>query len=640
MTVHKPSAIASNNVDPRLLRHYNQELAHLREMGAEFSKEFPKIAARLGMEGMEVADPYVERLLEGFAFVAARIQLKLEAEFPRFSQHMLEMIYPHFLAPMPSMAICSFKPNFADTALGAGVAVPRGTALHSIIPRGEQTACEFRTAHALTLWPIELIEARYASFTPDLPLDKLALSGPVKGALRLRLRAHAGMKFNQLALDNLDVHINAEESLAVQLLELIQGNCVGAALLSGAGATAKPRTFSRLDRSQVKELGFEDSEAILPYDRRSFQGYRLLQEYFAFASRFLFFRLSGLRPALSRIDDDECEVVLFFGRGEPALESLIDAPSLALHATPIVNLFPRRADRIHLSEQRFEHHLAVDRARPMDFEVFAITGVKGLGTDHASELRFQPFYSGFDEEDKQTQRAYYTVRREPRMLSHKQKLHGPRTGYIGSEVFLSLVDERESPYSLELRQLAVEVLATNRDLPLLLPIGSMNSLMFQNTLPVEGIKLLKGPTRPRNVMVDGDYAWRLINHLSLNYLSLFETEGGTGVQALRELLHLYSDPSDPIARKQIEAIWRVSASPTVARMPVRGPIVFGRGLNIDLTVDESGFAGAGAYLLGAVLEKFFARHVSMNSFTRTTLNSESRGRVAQWSARAGTRIIG
>jgi type VI secretion system protein ImpG len=627
-------------MDPRLLRHYNQELAHLREMGAEFSKEFPKIAARLGMEGMEVADPYVERLLEGFAFVAARIQLKLEAEFPRFSQHMLEMIYPHFLAPMPSMAMCCIKPNFADTALTAGVEVPRSTALHSIIPRGEQTACEFRTAHALTLWPIELTEARYVSFAPDLPLDRLAPAGPVKGALRLRLRCHAGLKFKQLALDKLDFHINAEENLAVQLMELIHGNCVGGAVSSSTGAAGKTREFARLDKSQVLELGFDDSEAILPFDRRSFQGYRLLQEYFAFPARFLFFRLNGLAKGLSRIDADECELVLFFGRGEPALESLIDAQNIVLYATPVVNLFPKRADRIHLSEERFEHHLAIDRARPMDFEVFAVTGVKGLGVDHASEVGFQPFYAGFDEEDKQVKRAYYTLRREPRMLSHKQKQHGPRTGYIGSEAFLSLVDERESPYSVELRQLAVEVLATNRDLPLLLPIGSMNSLMFQNALPVEGITLLKGPTRPRNAMVDGDYAWALINHLSLNYLSLFETQGGSGVQALRELLQLYSDSSDPIARKQIEAVWKVAASPIVARMPVRGPIVFGRGLNIELTVDESGFAGAGAYLLGAVLEKFFARHVSLNSFTRTTLRSESRGRIAQWPARTGVRIIG
>lgn len=627
-------------MDPRLLRHYNQELAHLREMGAEFSREFPKIAARLGMEGMEVADPYVERLLEGFAFVAARIQLKLDAEFPRFSQHLLEMIYPHFLAPTPAMAICGVVPNFADTALGAGVEVPRGTTLHSIIPKGEQTACEFRTAHAMTLWPIELIEARYASFAPDLPLDRLAPSGPVKGTLRLRLRCHAGLKFNQLALENLDFHINAEENLAVQLMELIHSNCVGGALLTLQGANGKARHFSRIDRSQVKELGFDDDQAILPHGRRSFQGYRLLQEYFAFASRFLFFRLDALKAGLSRIDADECELVLFFGRGEAALESLIDAQNVVLHATPIVNLFPKRADRIHLSEQRFEHHLAIDRARPMDFEVFAVTGVKGLGVDHTGEVAFQPFYAGFDEEGKQSKRAYYTIRREPRMLSQKQRLQGPRTGYIGSEAFLSLVDEREAPYSADLRQLAVEVFATNRDLPLLLPIGSMNALMFQNTLPVEGIKLLKGPTRPRNPMVDGDYAWRLINHLSLNYLSLFETQGGAGIQALRELLKLYSDPADPISRKQIEAVWNVTASPIVARMPVRGPIVFGRGLNIDLTVDDTGFAGAGSYLLGSVLEKFFARHVSMNSFTRTTLLSESRGRIAHWPARAGTRIIG
>ena len=141
---------------PRLLEYYNQELGHIREMGAEFAREFPKIAARLSMEGLEVADPYVERLLEGFAFVASRTQLKLDAEFPRFTQHLLEIVYPHYLAPTPAMMIVEFQPRAGDPALGEGVAVPRGSALRSVIPKGEQTACEFRTAHDVTLWPIEL----------------------------------------------------------------------------------------------------------------------------------------------------------------------------------------------------------------------------------------------------------------------------------------------------------------------------------------------------------------------------------------------------------------------------------------------------------------------------------------------------
>src|ERR687883_717551 len=101
-------------MDPRLLNYYNRELQHLREMGAEFAREFPKIAGRLGLEAFECADPYVERLLEGFAFLAARVQLKIDAEFPRFTQHLLELVYPHYLAPTPSMAVVQLKPDLTE----------------------------------------------------------------------------------------------------------------------------------------------------------------------------------------------------------------------------------------------------------------------------------------------------------------------------------------------------------------------------------------------------------------------------------------------------------------------------------------------------------------------------------------------
>src|SRR5947207_15685675 len=119
-------------MDERLLDHYNKELRHLREMAGEFAREFPKIAGRLALDkdAREVCpDPYVERLLEGFAWLAARVHLKLDAEFPRFTQALLETVYPHYLSPVPSMAIVRFEIDPPQPALAAGVAIPRGTSL-------------------------------------------------------------------------------------------------------------------------------------------------------------------------------------------------------------------------------------------------------------------------------------------------------------------------------------------------------------------------------------------------------------------------------------------------------------------------------------------------------------------------------
>ena len=152
-------------MDRSFLQYYERELQHLREVGAEFAKEYPKVAGRLGMEGIEVADPYVERLLEGFSFLAARVQLKIDAEFPRFTQHLLETVYPGYLTPMPSMAVVKFVPEPAEGSLADGVEIPRGSALRSVLGKGDQTPCEYRTAHPVTLWPIEIAEAQYLRFS-------------------------------------------------------------------------------------------------------------------------------------------------------------------------------------------------------------------------------------------------------------------------------------------------------------------------------------------------------------------------------------------------------------------------------------------------------------------------------------------
>lgn len=625
-------------MDPRLLEHYNRELAHLREMGAEFAREYPKIAARLGMEGLEVADPYVERLMEAFAFVAARVQLKIDAEFPRFTQHLLELVYPHYLTPTPSFMVVELLPKFDDPALADGARVERGTAMRSVVPRGEQTACEFRTAHALRVWPLAVGAARCFGYAADLPLGALGVAAQARGGVRIRLDAQGGVPLSGIACDELTFFVAGAEAVSGPLHELVSSQCVEVLAVAPG---APPRVLARLGAAAVQAVGFDDDEALMPYDRRSFQGYRLLREYFAFPQRFRFFKVTGLRKAFAQCAGGELELVLLFARHEAALEEAVDASTLVLNATPIVNLFPRRADRIHLAEGEFEHHLQVDRTRPMDFEVFSVRSVRGIGEVADDAVDFAPFYGDLVHHDAPASGSYYTLRREPRMFSERQRRQGSRTGYIGSEVFVSLVDPREAPFPRDMRQLAVEVMATNRDLPLLLPIGALNTLTPDASVQLDGVRVLAGPTRPRPGVAEGDFAWRLISQLSLNYLSLLDdAQPGGSARALRELLLLYSDVAEPANRKQCESVIALSAQPVVRRLPTTGPIVFGRGLAIDLTLNENAFGGAGGYLLGAVLERFFARHVSINSFTQMRLVSESRGEVARWPARTGSRSVG
>jgi type VI secretion system protein ImpG len=623
-------------VDPRLLRHYNQELQHLREMGAEFAEQFPKIAARLGMSGIEVTDPYVERLLEGVGFMAARVHLKLEAEFPRFTQRLLEIIYPNYLAPTPAMMVSQLHIDPNDANLARGVLVPRGTFLHSVLGKGDVTSCAFATAHDVTLWPVVLDGASYFSFAPDLPLNALHSGQRIKGGVRLRLRTTGGLNFDQVDLDRLCLFFSGADDVAYRLYELVHSACIG--VLVGPPTRPLP-WYEFLPGKALQPVGFRDEQALLPHTLRGFQGYRLLQEYFALPQRFLFAEIAGLAKALRRHKGQELEVVLLFERGDARLESVVDAGNFSLHCTPAINLFPKRADRIHVTEGAYEYHVVPDRTRPMDFEVFEVTSVTGYGAGSAGEQRFLPFYAAYHHENPE-HHAYFTVQREPRLVSAAQKRSGARSSYLGAEIFLSLVDPREAPFDFGLRQLAITVLCTNRDLPLSMPLGAgKTDFTMEMAAPVIRITCVKGPSRPFSSVREGKASWQFINHLALNYLSLIDNNERDGAAALREMLDLYATMGDSAMRRQIDGLRSIRVRPMVRRFPVPGPIAFGRGLQIELEVDELAFQGGSAFLFGAVMEQFLARYASINSFTETVLRSGTRGEIMRWVPRCGERPI-
>jgi len=623
-------------MDPRLLRYYNEELRHLREMGAEFAQQFPKIAARLGMEGLEVTDPYVERLLEGFAFLAGRVQLKIDAEFPRFTQRLLDILYPQFLAPTPSMLIAQFNPDLADPNLAKGVKVVRGSALQGQPGKAGATACEFRTAHELMLWPLEVSQAEYFSQASDLPMAAVPEWRKYRSGVRLRLRTTGGLSFSRLALQDLRLHCTGLDDVAYRLHELIGGQVLGVLVLP----TRRPAAWHEaLDGDCVELAGFEDHEALLPETLHGFEGYRLLQEYFAFPHRYLFFDLLGIGDALRRHECNEVDIVLLFNRVDNALLQSVDASNLALHCVPAINLLERRCDRVHVSTDSSDFHVVPDRARPMDFEVHTLTEVLGYGSGLDSEWRFLPFYNAFHTE-QQGHKAYYSTQRVPRLLSQTQLRDGPRSAYIGTEVYLSVVDAQEAPFPDELRQIGVRALCTNRDLPVLMPVGSARGdLTLAQTAPVKTIQVIKGPSRPMSALREASLAWKLINQLSLNHLSLTDTDAEQGAAALRDILGLYAPSGDAGAQRQIDGLRSVKLQSVVRRLPMPGPITFGRGVAVSIEVEDLSFEGASAYLLGCVLERFVARHVSINGFTQLRLHSSSRGDILVGRPRCGKRPI-
>lgn len=621
-------------MDKRFLNYYNRELQHLREMGSEFATQFPKIASRLGMEGIECADPYVERLLEGFAFLAARVHLKVDAEFPRFTEHLFESVFPHYLAPVPSMTIVQFAPDLGEAGLAEGHVIPRGCMLRSVLGKDDRTPCEYRTAHDVTLWPIDLIEAQY--YTREIGTLGVSQLQNAKAALRLRLKCTAGLTFDKLSLENLVVYLQGVDETPMHLYAQLFAHATSVIVRPTEKSTPWHEV---IPATSIGRVGFDDDQGILPYGPRSFQGYRLLREYFAFPQRFLSVDLGGLGPAMKRCDQDELDVIVLLNQIDLSLENAVDASNFALCCTPAINLFEKRADRIQISDSQWEFHVVPDRTRPQDFEVYQVQTVTGFGSRADEEQPFQSFYACNDLAPDESG-AYFAVNRTERVASAKEQRAGRRSSYAGSEVYVSLVDATSAPYRSDLRQLAVTTMCTNRDLPLHMSVGhGRTDFTMESGAPVESIRCIAGPTPPKPSFAQGELSWRLISHLSLNYLSLVDNDQSQGAAALRDLLKLYGDTADPHIAKQVDGVKSVTSKPLMRRVATPGPITFARGLEVTVSFDETAFEGTGVFLLGAVLDQFFTKYVSINSFTETVIKALDRGEVIRWPARIGLRDI-
>lgn len=623
-------------MDARLLDYSNQALIYLRELGAAFGRQHPLIAARLDMHAGEVADPYVERLLESFCFMAARAQIKMDAEFPRFAERLLEVIYPNYVAPTPSMSVARIYPDKTEARLSGGVHVPRGTVLKARKPAGEKTACRFRTGLDVTLYPLEISEAKLTALPLAVPsLDRyVPHDRQLRGALRLRLRTTNGARIADLGeLDRVPVYLAGDEQVASHLFELLHAGSVGL-LVGEPGAMARP--LSAVTSEPVALEGFGVDQGLLPLTWSKFHGHNLLQEYFACPSRFFFFTLTGLAEGFSRIAGSEVEIIVLLDQPTDRLANLVDASRFALFCTPVINLFEKQTDKIEIHPGEAEIRLVPSKLEPLDYEIFAIRTLSAQNASFSNELEFRPLFQTLNHDEGNYGR-YFSSRRERRLVSDLGRLYGTRTPYIGTEVFVSLVDQSQAPYGEDLRYLSAHAWVTNRDLPLLVPRNGVSDLEGIDEAAIESIGLIRPPSPPRPPYAEREMAARLIRQLNFNYLPFSDMDHRDGGQALRDLLGLFLSGEDRERRRQVDALIGVKTQPVTSMLPGNGPLVFGRGIECVLTVDETGFSGVSPYLFGAIIEHYLARHASINSFTQTGLDSIQRGRVARWPVRMGMR---
>jgi type VI secretion system protein ImpG len=608
-----------------LLLYYERELTYLRQTAAQFAEKYPKVAGRLLLESDKCEDPHVERLLEAFAFLAARVHLKIDDEFPEITEALLGIVYPHFIRPLPSMTIVQFKLDPTKGKLTTGLPVERNSVLYSRPVDG--VPCKFRTCFDTVLWPIEVASAEWK--TPDR-LNPSVRSGDAVGVIRLELKTPQDLLFAKLELDRLRFHLAGESSLVNTIYELLCSRLTSILIRDlTPNSRVQPLT---LPASSLRAVGFGADEGMLPYDRRSFLGYRLLQEYFTFPEKFFFVDVDGLEQIAAHGFTDQIEMIFMISNFEgderrQRLEAGVSAKTFRLGCTPIVNLFPQTAEPILLDQQKYEYRVVPDVRRPHATEIFSVDEVASLSSDQKEIIEFQPFYSFRHATQRDKHQALWIANRRPSNRIHDH----------GTEIDLSLVDLTMRPIRPDADTLTVRTTCTNRDLPARLPFGNeAGDFELESGAPIQAITAQQKPTVPIRPPLGKAMQWRLISHLSLNYLSL--VEGGR--EAFQEILRLYNFTDSAYISKLISGILSVKGAPHFARVVSENGIAFARGTRVELELDEEQFVGGGAYLFASVLEHFLALYASLNSFSQLVVSTRQRKEVLRhWPPRAGRKIL-
>ncbi len=605
-----------------LLHYYERELSYLRRSGAEFAEKYPKVAARLELEANKCDDPHVERMLEGFAFLAARVQLKLDDDFPEISEALLEVLYPQYVRPIPSLALVQFHLDPEQGEVTSGVEMPRGTELYTRPVSG--APCKFRTCYDVSLWPLDVAEADWGS---PQQLGSPVRGGDAVAALRLELRTPPDLSFDELELEGLRLHLSAESNVATTLYELLSNDCTEILLRD----PDDPDDVLRLPASALSPVGFEEDHGLLPAPRRAFLPYRLLTEYFAFPEKYLFFDLEGLDRAREAGFTSGVEVIFLISSFERSdrselLETAVTADTVRLGCTPVVNLFERSSEPVLLDQRRQEYPVVADTRRRDSVKVYSVDGVNPVSSGGDEPPEFAPFHSFRHGRTGGDRIYWYARRRSSRWRADDE-----------ASVALSFVNLSGRTVHPGTDSVTAGLTCHNGDLPARLPFGDPSGdFEVPGGGPVEKVVAVSNPTETVQPPLGKPQLWRLISQLGLNYVSLADG----GAEALQEVLRLHNFAGDRAAEKQIEGILGLESGPTHARIESEHGLTFARGQRLEMTFDEEQFAGGGVYLFASVLERFLALSVSLNSFVRLAARTRQREEtLREWEPRAGRKPL-
>jgi type VI secretion system protein ImpG len=644
---------------------YNRELALFYEHAVEFAEEYPGVAERLGTMTQDNPDPMVGALLEGAAFLATRVQLKLKHEFSTFTDNLLEHLVPNFLAPIPSVLRAQVLPEFGDEALRDGMVLKRGSYIDAAYrERDRSIACRYRLASEIAVFPLTITRAEYIGAVA--PLEALGLPVPREAlaGLRLGFRVRSTRNLDAepppeatadrpntwakgLKIGGLTVHLIDPEADAVAAYEQLFGHTAQIAI-RWQGRDLKWHTRV-LPRDALEQIGFGADEALHPVDHRVFRGFDYIRDYFTFPQAFLGFRLRDFGRYLDDVATPVFELIFVFDDVSPRLGTVIDTKSFGLFCAPAVNLFEKTCDRIFLKPNEYEYHVVPERTRNLDFEPHRVLSVAAHRSGQSDRIPVYPLYSSPEDQAAHSSALFFTIRRMQRRRTSDENKYGLRSDYMGTDMFLTLVGhERAADEGEEIAELSVRALCSNRHLPEHLPVGETGAdFIFLENDQIR-IRAVGQPTHPREPLISGiadrarpnfagENAWRLINMVALNHLGLVETRAGRDARAIKDILALFADLSDAVTERRIRGVRSVESRPITRRVRALSGVAAARGLEITVTIEDKAFEGSGVFLLGAVLDRFFTEYVGLNQFTQTVIRTPERKEIMRWPPRLGRR---
>ncbi|MGZ3419355.1 MAG: type VI secretion system baseplate subunit TssF [Polyangiales bacterium] len=581
-------------------KYYQDELAYLRELGREFAQAYPQLAPMLADRG---GDPDVERLLEGTAFLTARVREKLDDELPEAIHAIAELIFPQLVRSIPSAAILELTPT--ATVLRGKHVVAAGTEFGSVPV--DKTRCVFRSTTDCELTPWVIDDAR---------LELLPGGGQ---QLRIEMRIPLGLPVGEIAPQKLRLHFPGETRQTLALLMQIYERTTDVVLIESVSTGAREREVS-LGKRALSLVGFEPHEALLPYPRGSFPGFRLLAEYYALPAKFAFLDVASV----GRVGELDKEIKKFaiafrFANSLPS-STRVTKESVKLHCVPVVNLFSTTAEPIRLSATREQYAVRVAGLPPSHGEVYSIEKVEAVSRGTSRRLTIPRFYDfahlGLSREGQ----FFYTTHVVPSVVSE------------GADLAISIGTPEDASHTPDADVLSIDLVATNRQLASALRAGEIN-VPTPSSPAICTFKNLQAVTRWVPPPLGRDLQWRAIAHSVMGLRSLAETEV---LRAALDVYNLHATVDRQAARAnelRLAALKNVKVS--ADERLYRGASI--RGVAIDLELDESGFDGDGdLFLFGAIIDRFFGDYVSVNSFSRTTVHGLQTKLRIQWPPRSGS----